>query len=178
LIVGSLAYLALYTYDFLTRDSNYDYLIEVAAKRHAIDPMLVKAVIWRESGFEPTALGNDGEVGLMQVLPDRTGAAQDWANYTGVKLPCKGVLFNPEMNIEIGTWYLSKYLKKYRDRDNPEVLALCAYNAGPGKAKEWAAIAETKKEPVIKQISYPSTKAYVMAIMDKYLEYSMKREVK
>ena len=60
----------LYTFDSwraFGRFADYDLLIADTARKHDIDPMLVKAVIWRESGFHPDKMGTRGERGLMQV---------------------------------------------------------------------------------------------------------------
>src|ERR1700677_4184469 len=55
----------------------YDSLIEQIAQKDKLDPMLLKAVIWRESTFDPNMLGKEGERGLMQVT---VGAAADWSS--------------------------------------------------------------------------------------------------
>ena len=58
------------------RFSSYDALIADAARKRGLDPLLVKAMVWRESAFDPTKIGTSGERGLMQV---GEAAAQDWA---------------------------------------------------------------------------------------------------
>src|ERR1700746_1028218 len=49
------------------RFQRYDRLMRVVAVEHELDPMLVKAVVWRESRFDPNKYGSRGERGLMQV---------------------------------------------------------------------------------------------------------------
>src|SRR5712691_5480822 len=69
----------LYTlYEWISpaRFQQYDQLIRAVASANELDPMLVKAVVWRESRFDPQKLGGAGERGLMQVSEI---AAQDWA---------------------------------------------------------------------------------------------------
>ena len=59
------------------RFHQYDRLIRVVAAEHHLDPMLVKAVVWRESRFDPRKHGSHGERGLMQVSEK---AANEWAH--------------------------------------------------------------------------------------------------
>src|SRR6202012_3716305 len=49
--------------------TQFDALIQPAAERHGLDPRLVRAIIWRESRFQPTVRGLNKEKGLMQVTP-------------------------------------------------------------------------------------------------------------
>ena len=98
-----------FIYDYYARFSRYDELIVKAARRNGVDPCLIKAVIWKESRFDKRARGLKGEVGLMQIMPDL--AAADWARVKGFRTPSRGALFDPELNIEIGSWYLSRALR-------------------------------------------------------------------
>lgn len=84
-IAAAFAYLAvksadpLYTfYEWMSpaRFHQYDRLIRSVALKHHLDPMLVKAVVWRESRFDPKKHGTHGERGLMQVSER---AANEWA---------------------------------------------------------------------------------------------------
>lgn len=63
--------------DYSERFTKYDKMIEQAGLRNGVDPCLLKAVIWRESRFDRTAIGSKGEVGLMQVMPKYAGL--EWA---------------------------------------------------------------------------------------------------
>src|SRR2546425_13166219 len=89
-VVAAFAYLAvksgypLYTfYEWMSpaRFHQYDWLIRRVALEHHLDPMLVKAVVWRESRFDPKKHGNHGERGLMQVSER---AANEWARETKI----------------------------------------------------------------------------------------------
>src|SRR2546425_12318927 len=59
------------------RFQQYDKVITSVANEHQLDPMLVKAVVWRESRFDREKVGSAGERGLMQVSPK---AANEWAH--------------------------------------------------------------------------------------------------
>ena len=154
------------------RESSQDKLILAVAPQYGVDPALVKAVIWRESRFDPDARGRSGEIGLMQVM-NTTG--EDWAKAEKVKVYWHRRLFDPEKNIRAGTWYLKKMLNRYRQTDNPIPYALAAYNAGPGNADKWAkGAAATSSAAFIQQIGFPGTQEYVKSIMQRY-EYYRRR---
>lgn len=95
---------------------DFDALISAACDRHDVDPMLVKALIKAESGFNPDAVSVAGAKGLMQLM-DATAASLGVTDS-----------FDPAQNIEAGVRFLGSMLRRYQD----EALALAAYNAGPG----------------------------------------------
>lgn len=165
------AALALYYRDFIRDlfldDTRYDHLIVQAARKYGIDSRLVKAVIYRESRFDPSACGRAGEIGLMQIMPKFS--VQDWAKEQGVEPPTAGMLYSPQLNIEIGTWYLAKAMAQWRDFKYCTELALCHYNAGDKRAQSWKP--ESLDGEVMDRIKIKSTKNYVEAIMKKYREY-------
>jgi len=154
------------------RYTMWDGLIAESGKRNYVDPRLVKAVIWRESRFRIDSSGLAGEVGLMQIRPE--GAACDWARANGVELPCKGVMYNPQLNIEIGSWYLGKAVRKWSGYKECFELALCEYNAGAKRAEAWRPL--SPDESVKDRINISSTLAYVNSVMAKYNEYVRESE--
>ncbi|HVB11086.1 MAG TPA: transglycosylase SLT domain-containing protein [Bacillota bacterium] len=91
------------------------------------DPRLLFAVIQVESGFDPTAVGTHGEIGLMQVLPS-TAAAVARGIIRGPAPPAAS-LFQPGWNVRVGATYLA--VQEARFRGNL-AMALSAYNAGGG----------------------------------------------
>ena len=154
-------------YSFRIDEDRYDVEIAKAAEKYNIDSRFVKAVIYQESKFDARARGTHGEIGLMQVMPD--GAAVDWARYYKRDKLREGLLFNPELNIEIGTWYLARALKRWRKYKHSKELALCQYNAGGKRANAWKP--EKYGGAVCDRIKIKSTQAYVKAIMKKYRNY-------
>ena len=99
------------------KTSLYDQLIRDNALLHGVRTDLVRAVVQVESGFNPIARSPKGALGLMQLMPKTM-------EEFGVRNA-----FNPAENIRGGVAYLKQLLLRY---SNNEVLALAAYNAGPG----------------------------------------------
>ncbi len=167
LFFGGYSYISNY---FLPSDTRFDGIITETSKRYALDPLLVKAVIWRESDFNPNVVGAKGEIGLMQLMIN--SSVQDWTNYTKKKITNKGVLFNPKLNIEIGTWYLAHSRDQWLNYNNSNILALAGYNAGYSNVKKWVP-KNYQGDDVIKFIKFPSTKKYVESILKKYKSYQL-----
>jgi soluble lytic murein transglycosylase len=154
------------------RYHRYDPLIREAGRKYGVDPMLVKAVVWRESAFSPDKVGKQGERGLMQVTE---AAASDWARENKHPQFVPTDLFNPRVNIEAGTWYLRKALQHYAGKDDPVTFALAEYNAGKSRVNKW--VGDTNQGDsatagdLRDSISFPSTRGYVDAIIDRYHFY-------
>lgn len=146
-------------------DSAFDAIIIKTAKRHNIDPLLIKALICRESSFDRDAVGGSGEIGLMQI---KVCAAADWADYNALPVPSEEQMFDPEMNIEIGTWYLTRARDAWKDYKHCYILALCEYNAGRTGMKPWV---PPRKDGKI-HIGKASTRQYVNSILNIYLGYN------
>ena len=159
----------------------YDRFILKAGTRNQIDPALLKALIWRESRFNHIAKGEKGEIGLMQIMPGDKAAAADWAIAHCRNIPSEEELLNPELNIDIGAWYLARALHRYGNSRDAVALALCEYNAGPGRAEEWIPDPDTPEESVFDLITIPSTRNYVEDIMKRYefykQDWNLKRNV-
>ena len=152
------------------RENSQDAVILAAAARHRVHPALVKAVVWRESRFNPKARGRSGEVGLMQIMP-ATGS--DWATAERVAPYAHERLYHPAKNTECGAWYLQRLLTRYARTDNSLPYALAAYNAGPGNVAKWATgAAATNSAAFIRQIGFPGTKNYVLAVMKRFDRYA------
>jgi soluble lytic murein transglycosylase-like protein len=81
-------------------------------------------------------------------------------------------LRDPERNVQIGCWYLEKFYEQYRDTPDAEARMVAAYNAGPSRAAEWNRPANGGKalsgEEFIQRIDIPSTRAYVISILERY----------
>jgi soluble lytic murein transglycosylase len=167
---GDPAY-TLYEWMSPARFQQQDRLIKRVADEHGLDPMLVKAVVWRESRFDPQKFGTAGERGLMQVSEK---AANEWARENKVENFQVEELFDPKKNLEAGSWYLQRALKHWEQQPDPVPFALAEYNAGASRAQRWAG---GSSGPVIatsdflQNIDFPGTRKYVDSIIDRYEFY-------
>jgi soluble lytic murein transglycosylase len=143
--------------------------IRAAAQRYGVDPALVRAVIQRESRFNPNARGQAHEVGLMQI---QEITAQEWADAEHVRPFEHAHCFDPGTNTLAGTFYLSKLLKRYAQTDNPMIYALADYNAGRGNTVKWnTGAAATNSAVFMEQIGFPGTRSYVKSVTRRYAVY-------
>ena len=149
-------------------DSKYWKNIQKISRQRGIDPQLVRAVIFQESRFKRDAIGKKGEVGLMQV--HFKGAVADWAKAHGKKVPSHAALCDVDLNLEIGTWYLARALKRWEKYRDQIPLALVQYNAGATRADRWKP--DRLDGDVIPRIKIAATRAYVVNIMARYRKYS------
>ena len=128
---------------------HYSQYVRVHAREHNLDPALVAAVIYQESKFRSDAKSSSGAIGLMQLTPS---TARGIAVRThGSKFQTSD-LYNPEINIRYGAWYLADLFQKYGN----ERLVLAAYNAGQGNVDRWRANGQP--------IQFPETRAYVQRV--------------
>lgn len=152
------------------REHSQDAVILAAAGKHGVHPALIKAVVWRESWFNPRAKGRSGEIGLMQIM---AATGSDWAAAERVRAFVQDRLFDTQMNTECGAWYLRKLLNRYARTDNPLPYALAAYNAGPGNVTKWAkGAASTNSALFVREIGFPMTRDYVTSVMKRFERYA------
>ena len=167
-VVGWMAYV--YWQDRQPRESVYDPQIASIARAEGVDPFLVRALIWRESRFDPNTHGQAAdEHGLMQVTPE---VGQMWAKANKIEDFRDDNLYDPETNIRAGTWYLNRALKHWSNTDDPVTFALAEYNAGRTNALKWVdPLAPLDHTAFLERITYPGTRKYVEVIMAKRDEY-------
>ncbi len=128
---------------------NFDELIVYFAKKHNLEPALIKAVIKAESDFDQYCVSNKGAKGLMQLMPntaDRLGVFD---------------IYSPHQNIDGGARYLAEQLRNFGDIK----LALAAYNAGPKAVKKYKGIPP-----------YRETKRYITTVLT-YWQYFANRPI-
>ena len=127
----------------------YSQYVRVHAREHGLDPALLAAVIYQESKFRASAQSASGAIGLMQLTP---ATAHGIALRTGGHAFRTSDLYDPEINIRYGAWYLANLFAKY----HRERLVLAAYNAGQGNVDRWLAHAQP--------IEFSETRAYVKRV--------------
>jgi len=170
---GDLIYTA-YEWISPARFHQFDNLIRTVAAEHEVDPMLVKAVVWRESRFDPRKIGSAGERGLMQVSER---AAREWARENQVQNFRSDDLLDPKINLEAGSWYLHRAFQHWEHQKKPAVFALAEYNAGASRAQRWAnndATAPMSERAFRSNIDFPGTRNYVNSVWQRY-EFYRKR---
>ncbi|MDZ7686423.1 MAG: lytic transglycosylase domain-containing protein [Gammaproteobacteria bacterium] len=119
--------------------------VEVASRRYNLDPALVEAVIYVESGFDPHAVSHRGAAGLMQLMK---GTAESYR---------VSERHDPRQNIHAGTKHLAALL----DRFGTVRLALAAYNAGAGAVKRYDGVPP-----------YPETQRYIKKVFERGMPIS------
>lgn len=165
---------ALYSsYEWLSpaRFQQYDSIITLVATEHRLDPMLVKAVIWRESRFDSKKYGSAGERGLMQVSAK---AANEWARENKIENFKQDDLFDPKTNVEAGSWYLRRALDHWQNESDPLPFALAEYNAGASRAQRWVGADGVTASQFVDNIDFPVTRSYVQSILKRYAFYKQR----
>lgn len=161
----------LYEWISPARFQRYDKLIMSVAAEHQLDPMLVKAVVWRESRFDPQKIGTAGERGLMQVSEK---AADEWARENRIDNFQAEDLLDARKNLEAGSWYLQRAYQHWEQQPDPMPFALAEYNAGASRAQRWAGSEQAVVMPAktfLNNIDFPNTRKYVDSIIARYHFY-------
>ncbi|MBI4851108.1 MAG: lytic transglycosylase domain-containing protein [Acidobacteria bacterium] len=168
----------------------YDSMIIRVSSRYNLDPMLVYSVIYEESYFKKDARSSAGAIGLMQVTPiivkewtritsqDDLNKAFPLAIERSKNLTEEELLACPEINLQLGCWYLDHLMKRYGELKDPLPIVLASYNAGPSNGQRWQQLTEQGKKNIsgksyrklyIGQIDFPETKKYVTSVLTRYI---------
>ena len=127
------------------KETLYEPLIRRAEARYRLPPMLLQALVWQESRFNPMAISPAGAAGLAQLMPAT-------ARELGVTNR-----HDPAQNIDGGARYLRQMLDKFGSIH----LALAAYNAGPGAVRKAGGIPRNRETPI-----------YVKRVLQRWMTYS------
>lgn len=137
-------------YERLVYPLRYEHIVRGHAEHYRLDPALLAGVIYAESEFDAKARSSAGAIGLMQLLPE---TAAGIAKRTGGTAFVVDDLYDPELNVRYGAWYLRHLLDRYGD----ERTAIAAYHAGQGNVDRWRAAGTG--------IGFPQTRAYVERVL-------------
>lgn len=143
----------------------YTDLIRTYSEEFDLDPTLVAAVIYTESGFNPNATSRVGARGLMQIMPE-TG--REIANALGEAFD-EANLYEPDVSIRYGCFYLRQQLDRF---DQNAAVTLAAYNAGPNRAALWVAEYGLDSNGHICYIPYGETDRYVKRVLQAQENYA------
>lgn len=134
----------------------YPTYVDTYSSEYNLDPLFVLAVMKTESNFNENAHSHKDAVGLMQI----TGNTGEWiADEMGLIGFSKDDLYNEEVNIQMGCWYLRRLLDMFNGNKD---LAVAAYNAGPTNVSSWLENEEySLNGESLHYIPFGETKKYV-----------------
>ena len=132
----------------------YCNVIERYATKYDLPPELIYAIIRAESSFNRYAVSHAGASGLMQIM-EPTGV---WAaEQMGLVDFDYEHIFEPELNIHIGTWYINRLIRQFGGNLD---TALAAYNAGSGNVNSWLN-EQGSTDHSLERIPFGETRNYV-----------------
>ncbi len=144
----------------------YQEFVEDYAKEFDLDEALVYAVIHTESKFDTYAESSAGAKGLMQ-LTDETGG--DCADRLKIKDFSPEQLFEPDVNVRFGCYYLRRLIQEY---DGITETAIAAYNGGPGNVNKWLLDSRySSGDGRLYEIPFRETRNYVKKVTEAYWHY-------
>lgn len=142
--------------------------VEKYSTLYGVDPLLVYSVMKAESGYDPNAISRSGAKGLMQIM-NQTGS---WgAKECNISSYSNEKLFEPSINIQIGSWYLAKLINQYEGNLD---LVLTAYNAGTGNVAKWRTSTQYSEDGrTLHTIPFKETRSYVKKVSFHYALYRL-----
>ncbi|MDP2949306.1 MAG: transglycosylase SLT domain-containing protein [Chloroflexota bacterium] len=150
----------------LAYPQDYASLIQAAATKNVVSPLLILALIRQESFFNPAASSPAGALGLTQVVP---ATGQEIAQELDRKDFQASDLLRPLVSIDFGAYYLGSQLHSFDD--NP-YFALAAYNGGPGNALGWSqGAAGSDMDLFIELVGFSETRSYLKLVLENYAVY-------
>ena len=154
-----------------------------SSSENGIDHLLMLALMREESRYDPAAVSSAGARGLTQIMPP-TG--RDIANRLKIQPYNTEMLFRPELNVKMGTWYLGGLASRFNDRvrealtsedpsehsDVVKILALGGYNAGESRVRGWVEeFGIHDIDEFVENIPFSETKGYIKKVCDSYEMY-------
>lgn len=141
---------------------DYRAMVRKQAEEYGLDPLLVAAIIYKESRYDEKAESKKSAIGLMQIMPD---TARDIARDLEIEDFKQADLYDAETNIRFGCYYFSKMKREF---NSDTILALAAYNSGPGNLREWLEKEGNSSENLIEKYAFTETRRYVRDINKAY----------
>lgn len=140
-------------------------IISQEARARSLDPYQVAGLIRQESVFNPRAVSSARAYGLMQlVVPTGALTAKKYGVDRSVTVDS---LFEPRLNIQLGTAYLRDQIDKY---GRIEYVA-AAYNAGPGRVVQWRASLPLELDEWAEAVPFRETRLYIQGVVRNTLQY-------
>jgi len=143
----------------------YADLLSREAQAHGLDPLLLAALVRQESLFEPAAESYAGARGLGQVMPATGEGIARSLNMDDFVLVD---LYRPWVSIRFGAYYLSVQLGRF---DNHLLVALAAYNGGPGNTLRWLETGGDDLDLFVELITASQSRLYLQQVFEQYAIY-------
>lgn len=139
----------------------HKWLFDFFSKQRNIPASTMMALARQESALNIHARSHVGASGLMQLMP---ATAAETAQKLDYKYQGKQSLFDPSVNIRLGSAYLKMMLERH---DGNRIYAFASYNAGPGRVAQWKKITAGKLDvySFIEQIPFNETRGYVQNVL-------------
>ncbi|MFZ9000254.1 MAG: transglycosylase SLT domain-containing protein [Bacteriovoracaceae bacterium] len=146
--------------------SPYRDMVSKISAKHGLSPAIIYSITRQESAFNPHARSWADAFGLMQLTPE---TAKVLASDSQKKLQLPYQLFEPELNISLGTKLFKRLKKKF---NNNYILAIASYNASQRVVKRWYK-ERFEEDPIefIEKIPYQETRNYVKLVLRNYIIY-------
>lgn len=144
----------------------YPDLVEKAAKKHNIDPLLYYSLIRQESLFEPGARSYAAAQGLAQIIPDTAAWIAEKVEYPNFT---NDLVLRPYINLDFGAFYLD-WTHGYLD--NNLISALVGYNAGPGNSRKWRNLSGPDDALFVEILTVNEPRLYILKITSNYYHYN------
>jgi soluble lytic murein transglycosylase len=130
------------------------------SKQNGLDPFLMAALIRQESQFDPTAVSRANARGLTQIMP---ATGKELSRRLKIKVFTTASLFQPSVNLELGTFYLKTLTSQVNGHTE---AALAAYDAGLTRARAWLTWGDFR-EPAefIETVPFSETRDYVQTVL-------------
>jgi soluble lytic murein transglycosylase len=133
-----------------------------------VDPFLVAGLIREESLYSARVVSPVGAIGLMQLMPATAKKVARQLGLHNSDYDLQG-LYEPEHNIQLGTYYLGQLLNEFQDNI---IYSVAAYNAGPQAVKRWIAQnGQRDPDEFVELIGYRETRGYVKRVVGSYRIY-------
>lgn len=130
------------------------------SRAREINPSWAYAITRQESAFMMEAQSHVGASGLMQLMP---ATARETAQRYNIPYSTKQQMISPDTNIQLGTAYLSQVYGQFKGN---RVLASAAYNAGPGRVRQWLRDTQHLGYDVwVENIPFDETRSYVQNVL-------------
>ena len=143
----------------------YADLLSARAQEAGLDPLLLAALVRQESLFEKVAESYAGARGLGQVMP---ATGEGIAGSLGLVDFVLDDLYRPSVSIRFAAFYLQVQLKRF---DNQILIALAAYNGGPGNTLRWLELGGDDLDLFVEVITASQSRIYLQRVYEQYIVY-------